>query len=220
MTKQLAFVSRMSPISILLAVALLLAAPRPAGACSPIRNAPFVTDPEEQAVDTTPPAAPEVALTHLGRGSVPDCDRGCGMCSNACNALGSIMITILEAEDDRTPFEQMGFRLELLDGEWPEEMFFYDGDIRNEQGSIYLHWSDGAKDDQEAIDFTLGIRSLDLAGNASAQAAELRITHPGRSGCSTGPFGMGPASFFLLLVAFASRARSFLPGVAGRDHHL
>lgn len=206
MSKPLAFVIRMSSLSILLVGALLLAAPRPAGACSPMRNAPFETDPEEQVVDTTPPAAPEVALTHLGRGSVPDCDNGCGMCSNACNALGSIMITIIEAEDDRTPFEQMGFRLELLDGEWPEEMYLEDYDIRIEQESIYLHWNDGAKDDQESIDFTLGIRSLDLAGNASAQAAELRITHPGRSGCSTGGFGLGPGALFLLLMVLVSRA--------------
>jgi hypothetical protein len=123
-----------------------------------------------------------------------------GCSASSCDDIGSISISVLAAQDDSTPFDQMGLRMELVDGKLPGSAALYDYDVRIIQDGFFLAWGDGAKDKQESFDFTLSIRSVDLAGNVSQTATELRIKDPGRMGCATSPTNMGLLPLLLALL--------------------
>jgi hypothetical protein len=53
------------------------------------------------------------------------------------------------------------------------------GDVSGEVFLLALAWADPATGDQEALDFTLALTAVDLAGNESAPSSPIRVRHPG-----------------------------------------
>jgi MYXO-CTERM domain-containing protein len=182
-------------------LALLWASP--ASACS------FLSD-DEHVVDTTTtngdaPAAPEIGEVTIGRGNGPQ-RAGCSQMVTSCDDAGWLQIAV-SATDDFTLSEEIGFRVELVEGDLPDG-FAFDGVARRARdGALHFHWNDEATDEQEAFDFTVSIVAIDLAGNES-EPVELDVSDPGSEerGCShTGGswLALGPAG----LVAAALRRR-------------
>lgn len=181
------------------AICLLTLQATPSRAClAPLQ--PHELDPAEQQVDTTPPGPIEVLDVEVHRGRGPSCEGIGGWSATSIDGTGTIAITINPPIDDRTPLEQMGYRVTLLEGELENDMFpEYDFRIRDE--AIYLNWSDGDTDDQEPIDLTIEIQAVDLAGNLGARSDPITIRHPGSGGCATAAHNTVEAWMCLLAVS-------------------
>ncbi len=166
------------------ALAILLAWSPPAAACF-AGATPHELDPQEQQLDSSAPGAVEVLAVDIHRGQGPDCS-GLGQQSSlSTDDTGTLAITIAPPADDRTPVESMGYRIEQQAGEAPAGLL-PEVDIRAADGDrILLHWNDGSRDDQEPLDFSLGIRAVDLGGNLGDRTDAVEVRHPGSSGCAT-----------------------------------
>lgn len=166
------------------ALGIMLAWSPPAAACF-AGVTPHELDPQEQQVDSTAPGAVEVLAVDIHRGQGPDCSGLGQQSANSTDDTGTLAISIAPPADDRTPVESMGYRIELLAGEAPAGLL-PDIDIRATDGDrILLHWVDGRHDDQEPLDFSLGIRAVDLGGNLGPRSDAIEARHPGSAGCAT-----------------------------------
>ena len=166
---------------------------RQASACTiaippPVTPMPIVGSP-----DLTPPQLFDAYVDGPLRGV----ERG------SCLRVSEFSV-ITQASDDRTPSDQLAYRVEALRGDVP----LYYG-----EPMAYLHfvWVD---DPDEPLDFEFRVRAVDSSGNES-NPIDLRVEHPGagtEGGCQFTPGGLGansgaaPASAALLL-ALAWRAR-------------
>jgi hypothetical protein len=175
-----------------LAVLLLLATvPRNASACSIVVPGSFSLDPS--VTDDHPPELEDKAVdVTISRGRGPVCE-GTSMSITSCDDLGAINLSFSAASDDEAPAQDedgslqagVGYLFRIVDGEVPED-FWLDEDpqsvfYRDGQASFPLWWGDGAEDEQEPFDFTLGITAIDLAGNTSDEI-EIVLADPGREG--------------------------------------
>jgi MYXO-CTERM domain-containing protein len=104
--------------------------------------------------------------------------------------------------DDRTPKDQMGYELELVDGSPPAGLVIPEG--VSLVGLRRLDWGDGASDHQDEFSFRLRVRAVDLAGNRGPWSEPATIEDPGSGGCSA---GAGPASLAALAVLAVRRRR-------------
>ena len=141
-------------------------------------------DAAEQQIDRQPPAAAQVpadVVRVLRRGMRSDGDSSCG-------GIGSIQIAFTGAKDDRTPRERIGYLITHVAGTLPYGLSLPSdarlatpvaGDVSGEVFLLALAWADPATGDQEAIDFTLALTAVDLAGNESAPSSPIRVRHPG-----------------------------------------
>ncbi len=173
-----------------LLVGAAVLAPGAARACLSEAPEPHQLDESEIGVDVLAPeplAAPSVLIT---RGRGPVCEDG-ACASTSCDDRGVISLQFSPAVDDRTPSESMGYRAVLLEGALPETLWLSE-DAHLGPDRLTLLWTDGATDEQEPLDFTLGLISVDLAGNESA-AAEVWIVDDGRS-ASAEPTGCAAAA--------------------------
>ncbi len=165
-----------------LLIASTLTFSRIADACSFAGPNEHVVDPAEAAVDDEPPAKVETVGIEIRRGKGPR-----GGASTSCDDIGSIAITPTPPSDNRTAPNELGYRIRLVGGEAPSGVRVPDEAWRvqsNNSPALYLHWIDGATDDQEAIDFTITLTAIDRAGNEGPESAPIRIHHPGSgSGC-------------------------------------
>jgi hypothetical protein len=164
----------------------------------------LVVDP--QSTDTIAPAAPTVTVAAIRRGKGPE---GCS--ATDCDDLGSIDIA-LTAEDDQVSAGKVGFQVELSDGNPPSDLRLPSGPVLASGGHLYLHWNDGASDDQESISFTVSIRAVDLAGNTSPPTT-VRVSDGGSGGCSLGGRRLGSSwatTIVLLWVAAVCLRRAAL----------
>ncbi len=170
-------------------------------ACSYGTPQALVLDPQAQASDTTPPSVPVAKVDSVRRGQGPTTNADCSQSASSCDDLGSIGIA-LTATDDQTAPEEIGYQVEVVAGHLPDGLELPTGPVLLMEGHLYLHWIDGATDDQEAVSFTLAIHAVDLAGNTSTPA-NVEVSDGG-SGCSLVGRRLGSswaATVILLLMA-------------------
>ncbi len=194
---------------------LVVAASRPAGACSWAGLPPFELDPKEEAVDVTPPSAIGSTTYSVERGRGPQKD-GCGTSGSSCDDVGVITLHLGEATDDRTPDASLGYRVEVVSGKAPSDPSWPTAAVRAHEGRVlYFHWNDGGDDDQEPIDLTFRIRAVDLAGN-EGPPLDVRIRDAGSSedGCRTARGGVD-LSWAVALALLGALRRSRRPWFAG-----
>ena len=179
----------MSKIVLAASVLALLAFEGRAPACYIICCARYQIDPQEQAVDVTPPGAVSVAELVITRGEMGGCEL------NSCDGIGLIDLT-LTASDDRTPAEDLGYKLRFASGERP------DGNLSIPEepvhGTMTLPWDDGASEFQESFDFFLEIAAVDRAGNTGPWT--LIEIADGGSGCGCRVRGGGTASLGVFVL--------------------
>lgn len=137
-------------------------------------------DPTEQALDFKPPNRITAKVARIMRGHGPIDD---GFTS--CDDLGTISIQLHSLKDNRTQWQDLGFRVVILKGAPPKgfrapaDVLGISKALKDRPPTIDLVWGDKADDDQESFDFTLGIKAVDRAGNESRNFTAVRVRHPG-----------------------------------------
>jgi uncharacterized protein (TIGR03382 family) len=146
---------------------------QPARACSLSPQTEHTLDPGEETADTTAPGAPVLGALRVSRQpSLPGCQD-----SGACDGTGLISFAITAPADDRTPGAEMGYRLELASN--VPNVFPPDETVRvDSEGRIYIYFND----QDQALDFTLSVRAVDLGGNVG-EPATIEVSHEGGVGC-------------------------------------
>ncbi len=175
-------------------------------ACLSAEPEPHQLDEEEILLDDEAPAAVADLAPSLYRGQ---------LLNTSCDDISTLSLDFLPAVDDRTPAAELGYRLVLLDGELPEGMSLPDGAIRAETGHISVAWLDGLAEEQELIDFSLGLIAVDLAGNES-ELATVDVFDAGSglaqdeapAGCSTLSAAPARAAVLALLALALTSRRS------------
>lgn len=196
--------------------ATVAACPGAARACSYSAPAPHVVDPTEAALDVTPPGAVGRVEASVKRGhglQSEGCGQGLG--TDSCADMGTVHLQFDGATDDRTAPADMGYRLEVAEGDDPGFLW---GDlaaagIRVEyleagRAGLWLPWVDGDSNAQEPLDLVLRITPVDRAGR-EGPSVDVDVGDPGSGGCGAGPagpLGLLPAS----LVALAALCRRLL----------
>jgi hypothetical protein len=199
--------SRIFVISVSTAVAAAAAAlPAPARACSLPAPPIHVVEPAMQATDQTPPTLPATSAPAIARGFAAG---GCSGSGSSCDDIGIVSVQP-NALDDMTPPERIGFRITLAGGALPSGLTLPADTIERDPGyALRLIWVDGATDNQDAIDFTLSIVAIDLAGNESVpQTVVVQDRGSGSGGCrlSSGR-SSAPAAICLVFSALLVAAR-------------
>jgi hypothetical protein len=166
---------------ILSVVFLAFAAVAPVLACS-IITSPHELDPQEQLIDRTPPERIEATVARIGRGRGPVVQEDGTVTGTSCDDVGSVGLKLkFIPKDDRTAPEKLGYRFIHVGGVLPEGLQISDHathDLRmNEE--LFLHWGDGAIDNQESIEFAIAIIAVDLGGNESAPSEKIWVRHSG-----------------------------------------
>jgi hypothetical protein len=194
--------------ALLIPFAPILLTPALSFGCGLIMLTEHDLDPAEQGIDVTPPHAPAVFELSITRGRGPQ--RGCGgeTMATSCDDIGLVTLSV-SADDDRTAKDETGYRIELASGKLPDGLLLPEQAVRaSGGGQLTLHWADGATDDQEAIDFSLAITAVDLAGNESTTATTVKITDAG--GFMQLARRLGPRlPLVALLFGLAMRRRAF-----------
>lgn len=183
------------------AVLSLVAAARPAHACSPSGNSPHVLD-ETFADDAIAPSAVETGEPMISRD-----EGGCAMCG-----VGSRVMFQVEATDDRTPNERMGYAVRLRSGTLPPGMVLPVEPVTS-YGMIDLSFDPQA----DGFAFELDVWAVDLNGNPGPSSV-VRVFEPDESlGCAAG--GSRRQGGFVLIglaLAIAVRRRNGARGAAMR----
>ena len=179
----------MTKIVLAASVLALLAFEGRAPACYIICCARYQIDPQEQAVDVTPPGAVSVAELVITRGEMGGCESG-----GTCDDMGRIRLT-LTASDDRT-VQGFGYKLRFSSGERPDANLFIPEETVHSPMTLY--WDDGASDFQESFDFFLEVAAVDRAGNTGPWT--LIEIADGGSGCGCRVRGGGTASLGVFVL--------------------
>ena len=143
--------------------------------CERLVLMPHTIDAAEKEIDKRAPGRVEARLAHLLPGDGRDFLTGDDV---FCMGDASAELQILRAEDNRTTEEQIGFRLILVEGELPDEMYFPREPVRASGGFLSVMWLVGRLEPIKAVDFTIAIAAVDLAGNEGPMSQPIRITHP------------------------------------------
>jgi len=159
----------------LLAVAVFLAA-YPALPCQLIPTEFHQINPDLQGVDVTPPSPPQVSAVALERRLGESCEGGVCI-SNSCGNLATLRLDLVAAEDDQTPADGMGYRLELLAGEIPESLRDQLEVGVRAFGSQLLFRP--AFEDAPLLNATFVVVAIDGAGNESAPSTPFRVMFDG-----------------------------------------
>lgn len=155
---------------------------RIATACvlEPLR--PYRSDASLARIDTAAPQAPVVVAAAAYRRSGMTC--GQDVCvANNCGDLGGVAVDLEAGRDDRTPPNRLGYRLELVDGEVPEQLRSLLGVNLAGPTPVRLHL---AFDQVPAVNAMLRIIALDEAGNESAPSAPFEVSFDGCTLAATG----------------------------------
>jgi hypothetical protein len=172
----------------------------PVYACEFGGNRPHTIDPQAQATDALPPSAPIVTIPSIRRGKGPE-HHGCSRTVSSCDDLGLITLQV-SATDDQTETASLGYRIELVSGSLPSDLLLPETAVRPATSEgLLLYWMDGNTDEQEALDFTLSIRAVDLAGNAGPPTA-VAVLDPGSGGCSVARHGPNDSPGTVAAVLF------------------
>ncbi len=195
------------PAALGLLAAYSLFRPEPAHACS-------IATVYEHEIDENDPDAVAPGAVSLVAVDVKELggEGGCGS-QSSCDGLGTIHI-LVEADDDATPPESMGFTIELVSGSLPSGLILPDGPVRGwDRGDgnvdLVFGWSPELAD---SMDFVVRISAVDRAGNVG-DSTDIPVVFEaeGESGCAAGGLP-GPWSGAVWLVAalaalFILRAR-------------
>jgi hypothetical protein len=178
-----------APRLLLLAAPLALAAPD-AHACKYPFN--FEYDLEPTATDETPPAAiPDVDVGPLLR----DAEVGCSDCGGGT----SLELTITPPSDDHTAPDDIGYVVDLVEGEFP----FAIADHPVEGPTLYFRIAGTSRRPVSAV---LGIRPVDRAGNIGPATEVVIDDRP--SGCRFAPLsGFAPTWLVILGLRLGARRR-------------
>jgi hypothetical protein len=171
-----------------------------AKACSPLGNPAHITAPAMQGLDTQPPTLEPIPAPALTR-RLTEGD-GC-ISQSECTDPGGYLTLRVQATDDMSEPQQIGYRVSITGGTLPVGLQVPSNPIAaSPPNAIVLHWFEG--DELEAIDFTLSIVPVDLAGNEGAPQA-VHIHDPGDGGgCGIG--ARRHANFATWLMAFVALA--------------
>ncbi|HEU4580845.1 MAG TPA: hypothetical protein VFS67_21450 [Polyangiaceae bacterium] len=163
-------------------VALLLLSHSPsAAACvlEPLRL--HHSDADLARIDTAPPARPIVLAAEAYRRSGLTC--GDDICvANNCGDLGGVAVD-LSAGDDQTPARDIGFRLELVEGEVPPALRRMLGVDLAGPAPLRVQLS---FDDVPSVAATLRVIAIDAAGNESTPSEPFQVGFDGCTLAATG----------------------------------
>ena len=154
-----------------------------ARACSYGLPPAHVVDPAMQATDHLSPTLPPLGAPRITRGKDAQ-GAGCTSSVSSCDDIGVVAIPV-SATDDNTAPEQIGFRMSVAAGSLPEGVTLPSDAVKSSGDMLALFWVDGARNDQEPIEFTLRVVAIDLAGNESAPQTVRVSDDPG--GCTIAP---------------------------------
>ena len=153
-------------------------------------------DPNEVGVDTT---APEVVIDRV---RIEEGSEQNGACAgrNSCYDIGTITIEIGTISDDRTPAEEMGYRVEI-DGDFPGESSLEGEVIRADNGVLSLTFIDPDPENKDSWDFSLRVIAVDLAGNESEPSRDFSFEQEAEeAGCRADDGGADQAWLFAPFV--------------------
>lgn len=200
----------MHRVTSLLRAGLCLCAALPASAlaCSFIEYDDHVID--DTLSDEVAPSLPTLDAQSVNRGVGPSGGLFGGQSVSSCDDLGWVTLE-LSAEDDLSAPEALGFLFALDSGSLPFTL--PTEAVRPFDGSITFVWIDEATDEQEPIEATVTVNTVDEAGNLSAEALLLTISDEGREeglkGCSSGgatpSLGLGLMGLVALGLGRSSR---------------
>jgi hypothetical protein len=156
-------------------------------------------DPSEVGVDTT---APEVVIdrVRIQEGVGSEQNGACGAGRTSCYDIGTITIEIGTISDDRTPAEEMGYRVEI-DGDFPGDGLSGMSEgmvIRADNGVLYLNFIDPDPENKNSWDFSLRVIAVDLAGNESEPSRDFSFEQ--EAGCRADDGGADQAWLFAPFV--------------------
>ncbi|MEY2932077.1 MAG: hypothetical protein RL033_2826 [Pseudomonadota bacterium] len=103
--------------------------------------------------------------------------------ANNCGDLGGVAVDLETGRDDHTPSNRLGYRLELVDGEVPEQLRQLLGVNLAGPTPVRLHL---AFDQVPAVNARLRIIALDDAGNESAPSQPFEVSFDGCTLAATG----------------------------------
>jgi hypothetical protein len=160
---------------------LLLSQSQRAAACvlEPLRL--HHSDADLARIDTAPPEQPIVLAAEAYRRSGLTC--GDDICvANNCGDLGGVAVD-LNAGDDQTPAADIGFRLELVEGDVPPALRRMLGVDLAGPTPLRVQLS---FDDVPSVAATLRVIAIDAAGNESAPSEPFRVGFDGCTLAATG----------------------------------
>jgi hypothetical protein len=182
----------------IVAAASVTLAPRPADACSIVTSDRLVLDPA-YADDTVAPGPTTVATPEVVRYPA---NEGC----TGLDCSPNFVVLRPLASDDRAPAARLGFRLRVIGGELPHDLWIGPEPlVPDGAGEVYLYFSD----DDRGFAFQLEVQAVDLNGNAGPPVI-VTVVGPAvdDGGCSTGG-ARGATGLGLVALAglVASRGR-------------
>jgi hypothetical protein len=160
---------------------LLLSQSQQASACvlEPLRL--HHSDADLARIDTAPPDRPVILDAEAYRRSGLTC--GQDICvANNCGDLGGVAVD-LSADDDQTPARDLGFRLELVEGDVPPALRRMLGVDLAGPTPLRVQLS---FDDVPSVAATLRVIAIDAAGNESAPSEPFRVGFDGCTLAATG----------------------------------
>jgi hypothetical protein len=132
-------------------------------------------------IDTAPPERPVVLAAEAYRRSGLTC--GQDICvANNCGDLGGVAVD-LSADDDQTPARDIGFRLELVEGDVPPALRRMLGVDLAGPTPLRVQLS---FDDVPSVAATLRVIAIDAAGNESAPSEPFEVSFDGCTLAATG----------------------------------
>jgi len=179
-------------------------------ACDPVPEpTEYLARPALAAEDTTPPSTPEIgeAILRQRRPELLETQSRCG-------SLSSFQIVFAPSStDDRTAPENIGYELEVVDGEPPSALHLPTTPVRFQYDwAVADRFVFGFGESNEDVRFSLRVSAIDEAGNRSSASALVLVT--GEAGCSlagqAGLAGSLPTAaplFGLLLLRLGRRRR-------------
>jgi hypothetical protein len=127
------------------------------------------------AVDTVPPRQPVVIAVDAYRRSGLTCGQETCL-ENHCGDTAAVSIDLAPTDDDQTPPERMGYRLELVSGVVPESLHELLGVNLAGRSPLVL---DAAFDELPSLSATFTAVAIDAAGNESPPSDPFSIRFAG-----------------------------------------
>jgi hypothetical protein len=157
------------------------------------------------------PPGPIGEVTYTTHRGVGPRRSGCsgGEMGTSCDDMGSVILHFKPAADPDSDAQSVGYRL-LFAGVLPSGL---DVPVRPivSDGELFLHFVDGATDEQEKIDFSLTITPVDANGNEGPKSPLVHVTDAGRDtgGCSVHTGRSGTLLVPMTIVVLALLRRRF-----------
>jgi hypothetical protein len=121
------------------------------------------SDPSLAQNDTLAPSQPQVLNVDVMRRSGLSC--GQERCvSNSCGDTAAVSIELAPGQDDQTPPDQLGYRLELLSGDLPDSLRSLTGVALAARTPLLLRLG---FNEVAGLDATMRVVAIDAAGNES-----------------------------------------------------